>query len=79
MLRFMGLQGVGHDWATQLNWTCKLFGLRITVEDQDKIEEREICKGEKNIQGRAILGISVVLSRSFQGTGYFMCSTHLRN
>ena len=21
MLRFMGLQGVGHDWATELNWT----------------------------------------------------------
>ena len=29
MLWFMGLQGVGHDWATELNWTeslviCKL-------------------------------------------------------
>ena len=24
MLRFMGLQRVGHDWATELNWTeCK--------------------------------------------------------
>ena len=21
MLRFMGLQGVGHDWVTELNWT----------------------------------------------------------
>ena len=22
VLRFMGLQGVGHDWATELNWTA---------------------------------------------------------
>ena len=22
MLQFMGLQRVGHDWATELNWTC---------------------------------------------------------
>ena len=28
VLRFMGLQRVGHDWATKLNWTgsqCKIF------------------------------------------------------
>ena len=24
VLRFMGLQGIGHDWATELNWTEKL-------------------------------------------------------
>ena len=24
VLRFMGLQGVGHDWATELNWTENL-------------------------------------------------------
>ena len=24
VLRFMGLQRVGHDWATELNWTDKL-------------------------------------------------------
>ena len=24
MLRFMGSQRVGHDWATELNWTEKL-------------------------------------------------------
>ena len=22
MLQFMGLQSVGHEWATELNWTC---------------------------------------------------------
>jgi len=30
VLRFMGSQRVGHDWATELNWTvCLGFGLRI--------------------------------------------------
>ena len=26
MLRFMGWQRVGHDWATELNWTVWVFG-----------------------------------------------------
>ena len=25
VLRFMGSQRVGHDWATELNWTCYIF------------------------------------------------------
>ena len=34
MLRFMGLQRVGYDWATELNWTDKksfLFALCVMV------------------------------------------------
>ena len=27
VLRFMGLQRVGHDWATELNWTDSTFSL----------------------------------------------------
>ena len=26
MLRFMGSQRVGHDWATELNWTEQFIG-----------------------------------------------------
>jgi len=29
VLRFMGLQGVGHDWATELNWKLGLKAFRI--------------------------------------------------
>ena len=32
---FMGSQTVGHDWATELNWTEPKF---TTVEDEKKIE-----------------------------------------
>ena len=28
MLRFMGLQRVGHDWVTELNWTKSIWGFR---------------------------------------------------
>ena len=27
VLRFMGSQRVGHDWATELNWMCLLFNM----------------------------------------------------
>ena len=27
VLRFMGLQRVGHDWATELNWICNMIHL----------------------------------------------------
>ena len=30
MLRSMGLQRVGRDWATELNWTTKIKTLNIT-------------------------------------------------
>jgi len=28
-LRFMGSQRVGHDWATELNWTCRTDKFRV--------------------------------------------------
>ena len=31
MLQFMGLQRVGHDWATELNWWLKSFTLCFVV------------------------------------------------
>ena len=48
MLRIMGSQRVGHDWATELNWTeiaCivlhgKWLSLRVFIQE-------EICKMEK--------------------------------
>ena len=33
MLRFMGLQRVGHDWATELNWTERKLILNIHWKD----------------------------------------------
>ena len=32
VLRFMGLQRVGHSWATELNWRCDLSELNSTQE-----------------------------------------------
>ena len=31
MLRFMGLQRVGHDWATELNWTDEIHLVKAMV------------------------------------------------
>ena len=36
MLRFMGLQRVGHNWATELNWT-EGSSWRVWAERKDKI------------------------------------------
>ena len=33
VLQFMGSQGVGHDWATKLNWTEKTAALLSTESD----------------------------------------------
>ena len=33
VLRFMGLQRVGHDWATELNWTEPNYGYLILSTD----------------------------------------------
>ena len=32
VLRFMGSQRVGHDWATELNWTHTMVGYSLTLE-----------------------------------------------
>ena len=34
VLRFMGLQKVGHDWVTELNWTELNFTTRLWTESQ---------------------------------------------
>ena len=31
VLRFMGSQRVGHDWATELNWTEDIFGNNLKI------------------------------------------------
>ena len=35
MLRFMGLQRVGHNWATELNWTEWMIGLPSGTSDRE--------------------------------------------
>ena len=37
VVRFMGLQRVGHDWATDLNWILSMCTPKVSVQ-------REICK-----------------------------------
>ena len=45
MLRFMGSQRVGHDWATELNWSCKqsvymfLMWKRKQQQQQQQLEK----------------------------------------
>ena len=37
VLRFMVSQGVRHDWATELNWTCFIFAfISITLEGESQ-------------------------------------------
>ena len=43
MLRFMGLQRVGHDWVTELNWKLKKTAKSFTLEiKKQKLIETEI-------------------------------------
>ena len=42
MLRFMGLQRVGHDWATELNWTDALQWSQWKTKEK---EEESLSKG----------------------------------
>ena len=37
VLRFMGSQRVGHDWATELNWTCRKIILRYWRDWNGKV------------------------------------------
>ena len=37
-LRFMGLQRVGHDWATELNWTIALHSFALTWNAEPQTE-----------------------------------------
>ena len=32
VLRFMGLQRIGHDWVTELNWTWAFFGTAFLLD-----------------------------------------------
>ena len=50
MLRFMGLQRVGHDWATELNWTEANLGNYSWIhwsETTEKSKTEEIFKTRK--------------------------------
>ena len=40
MLRFMGLQRVGHDWATELNWSSYLQKRSLIPRQKHMIETR---------------------------------------
>ena len=51
VLRFMGLQRVGYDWVTELNWTelnHSLMGLRLNKQTRRGWQE---LKGSKGSQG----------------------------
>ena len=51
VLRFMGSQRVGHDWATELNWT-ELYSMSC-----GKPEWKRICKKKKRISLCVQLGL----------------------
>ena len=42
MLQFMGLQRVGHEWATELNWTDALQWSQSQTKEK---EEESLLKG----------------------------------
>ena len=48
VLRFMGLQRVGHDWVTELTWNSALCGDRRTLHQQCPWETDE-CDLEANL------------------------------
>ena len=46
MLRFMGLQGAGHGWATELNWLRDISQHKV---QKDKMLEADLNLIEKNM------------------------------
>ena len=53
MLRFMGSQRVGHDWATELNWTEQLtFNITViqTYAPTSNAEEAEVERFYEDLQ-----------------------------
>ena len=58
MLRFMGSQTVGHDWATELNWT-ELNWRIMQRKEADKLKECDVSKAWK-IQ-HSTIKIAVIL------------------
>ena len=50
MLQFMGSQRVGHDWATELNWTELKYNIKYTNTCiVEVLEGKEREKGVKNV------------------------------
>ena len=59
VLRFLGSQRVGHDWATELNWTFPPIAFLSMVLRSTKITDAEVlCK----VQGTVILPPSALQS-----------------
>ena len=73
VLRFMGSQRVGHDWATELNWTelnsCQCWAGRSTSWNQDCQEKHQlpqICRWY-HPYGRKCRGTKKPLDESERG------------
>ena len=63
MLRFMGLQRVRHDWATELNWT-ETTNLNINLNQDSWIRETRKFRGGRNRLGSwELVGILCCLLR----------------
>ena len=45
VLQSMGLQRVGHDWATELNWTELLWGYERLIALQSSLHWTSLCWG----------------------------------
>ena len=66
VLQFMGLQRVGHDWATELNWTELMF-------TKLNMEWKEIQTLSSSLQKTTISTVSPVLFQRFYSVGV-VCS-----
>ena len=76
MLRFTGSQRVGHDWATELNWTDCQEMYHIGKEKLKKVEQEQERRAEYSVKvpqckGNYFFFTSHVHSNSWFITKYF--------
>jgi len=60
VLRFMGSQRVGHNWATELNWTDGPYGYK----QSDTTEQLPLTQSSQRLTGKIILVVAMFCGRS---------------
>ena len=60
MLQSMGSQRVGHNWETELNWTCKLVDFHIFIVNYSKLHNNFLCKCQLSWTLKSVLPVPLL-------------------
>ena len=73
VLRFMGSQGVRHDWATELNWTEIIYVWKLIKETSTNITFGKAWRGNSHS-----LSLTHLPYHSFADLNKKKCNLHMR-